>query len=476
MREALVEGARIDCGPTVFTMRWVFEALFARAGASLEDYLMLRPFHILARHAWNEGEQLDLFADNAESADAIGRFAGAREARGFQAFCADARAIYRSLEQPFIASSRPNLLTLAARIRDPAKLFAIRPFETLWKALSGHFRDPRLRQLFARYATYNGASPYAAPATLMLIAHVEQNGVWEIVGGMQRLAEALTKLATAKQVVFRFGCEARRIMVSANRASGVELASGERLEADAIVVNADAAALAIGLFGAQAAAGVAPLAPRQRSLSAVTWAMVARAEGFALHRHNVFFSRDYATEFDDIFLRGALPMDPTVYVCAQDRGDDSRVSNQDRLLVLVNAPPTGDNTVFAPEEIAKCEARMMTLLARCGLNLKPQASAITTPADFHRLFPATGGALYGRAPHGWTASFRRPPSWTNIRGLYLAGGSTHPGAGVPMAALSGHQAALRVVSDLASMRRFHPVAISGGISTGSATTDVSPSR
>ena len=203
------------------------------------------------------------------------------------------------------ASSRPNLLTLAVRIRDPAKLFAIRPFETLWKALSGHFRDPRLRQLFARYATYNGASPYAAPATLMLIAHVEQNGVWEIVGGMQRLAEALTKLATAKQVVFRFGCEARRIMVSANRASGVELASGERLEADAIVVNADAAALAIGLFGAQAAAGVAPLAPRQRSLSAVTWAMVARAEGFALHRHNVFFSRDYATEFDDIFLRAA---------------------------------------------------------------------------------------------------------------------------------------------------------------------------
>ncbi len=100
---------------------------------------------------------------------------------------------------------------------------------------------------------------------------------------------------------------------------------------------------------------------------------------------------------------------------------------------------------------------------------------MTTPQDFDRLFPATGGALYGRASHGWKASFRRPGSATAIPGLYLAGGSTHPGAGVPMAALSGRLAAQRLISDRASMRRFRRGAIFGGISTVSAPTGVMPS-
>jgi 1-hydroxycarotenoid 3,4-desaturase len=470
-RESDVNGAMIDSGPTVFTMRWVFDELFQAAGTELDRHVTLTPLEILARHAWSERERFDLFADVRRAADAIAVFSGPDESRRFLAFCAEARAIYRTLKQPFLASPRPGPMTLAARIgvHRPGALFGIRPFESMWSALSKHFHDPRLRQLFGRYATYNGSSPFSAPATLMLIAHVEQEGVWVVEGGMQRLAEAMEHLAKSLGVVFRFGQQVARVVVERGAAAGVVLATGERIEAGAVVLNADAAALAEGLFGSEAARGARRVEPRDRSLSAVTWALVATPVGFPLLRHNVFFSQDYAAEFNDVFKRARLPVSPTVYVCAQDRGgrDPARLQESERLFMLVNAPPTGDVHAFDTKEIASCESRVLGLLERCGLSLerRSEATSITTPADFHRLFPASGGALYGRASHGWTASFRRPGSHTPITRLYLAGGSTHPGAGVPMAALSGRLAARRLALDHASMPRFHRAAISGGMST-----------
>ncbi len=477
MREADIGGAPVDCGPTVFTMRWVFDSLFAAAGASFDDHVSLRPLEVLARHAWSGKERFDLFADIHRAAEAVGDFSGAAEARRFLAFCEEAARIYRTLKEPFLAASRPGPLRLSARIglHRPGALLGIKPFSTMWGALSRHFHDPRLRQLFGRYATYNGSSPFAAPATLMLIAHVEQDGVWTIAGGMQRLAEAMEKLARAKGVQFRFGVGAEQILIQAGRAAGVLLANGERLPGDAVVVNADISALGDGLFGAAAAPAVKSVAVKDRSLSAVTWAMTAKTRGFDLLRHNVFFSPDYRAEFDQIFRQGRLPDAPTVYVCAQDRGEERDAPETERLFVLVNAPAVGDRRNFAPEEIVQCQTRVLSLLQRCGLSLTPQQSLVTTPSDFHRLFPATGGALYGRASNGWRAAFQRPGSATRIPGLYLAGGSTHPGAGVPMAALSGQLAAQRLLSDRASMPMFRRAAICGGISTLSATTDASRS-
>ena len=470
MREAGLGAARLDAGPTVFTMRWVFEEIFADAGASLADHIILHPATILARHAWSERERLDLFADLDRSADAIGAFAGPAEARRYRDFCGHAARTYATFERSFIRAQRPSPLSLArgAGPRGIADLWRTQPFATLWDALGAYFHDPRLRQLFGRYATYCGSSPYVASATLTLVAHVEQQGVWLVEGGMHRIAAALAQLAASRGAAFRYGTDVHEIAVSSGRASGVRLATGEHLDADAVVVNADPAALAGGLFGREAASAV-PAAPASaRSLSAVTWALLARAEGFPLVRHTVFFGPDYAGEFDAVFRRGRLPESPTVYVCAQDRPaeDDASPAGPERLLCLVNAPPTGDTRPPTPSEISQCEERTFAALERCGLRLhrRPDATAVTTPADFNRLFPGTGGALYGPASHGWAASFRRPGSRTSLPGLYLAGGSVHPGPGVPMAALSGRLAAASLLSDLASTKRSLRTAISGGMS------------
>lgn len=470
MRQIVFGSSRIDSGPTVFTMRWVFDELFAAAGRNFADHVRLRPLDILARHAWDEHARLDLFADQERTVDAIGDFAGAEEADGYRAFCRDTKRIYEILEKPFLRASQPSMggLIGADGLRGLMRLPQIKPFSSMWSALGRYFVDPRLRQLFARYATYCGSSPYLAPATLMLVAHVEREGVWSIDGGMHALAKALADGASSFGATIRYDEDVSEVLISGGRAAGVRLASGEHIAADAVIVNADVGAIADGMFGVPARRAAAAIPLRARSLSAVTWSLVAKPDGFPLQRHNVFFSNDYADEFDDIFVHDRLPRAPTVYVCAQDRDNHGIAPGApEKFLILVNAPANGDRHVYDAMELEQCAQRTFGMLEQRGLRIQPQADAmqVTTPADFNRMFPATGGALYGRSSHGWTASFQRPGARTRIPGLYLAGGSTHPGPGVPMAALSGRSAAASLLADLTSRGSFRQTAMRGGMST-----------
>jgi 1-hydroxycarotenoid 3,4-desaturase len=469
LRQVEVGGAGIDSGPTVFTMRWVFDALLADAGTSVESELTLEPLGVLARHAWGAGGRLDLHADARRATDAIAAFAGPAEARRFEAFRAEAKRVYAALEGPYIRSPRPGFLKITRElgVGGLRTLAGLGAMQDLWRSLGRHFHDVRLRQLFGRYATYCGASPFRAPATLVLVAQVEMDGVWSVSGGMAELARTLARVARRRGATIRCNAPVERIVVERGRATGVELAGGERIEADAVIFNGDVGALERGLLGAAARGAASAPAPADRSLSALTWSMHAPTDGFPLTRHNVFFDDDYASEFDDVFGHGRLPSKPTVYVCAQDRGDDTAVSGPERLLCLVNAPATGDARTFDSPEIEACERRALSLLARCGLQIdrRPGDAVTTSPQDFERLFPATGGALYGRASHGWLAQFRRSSSRSRLPGLWLAGGSVHPGPGVPMAALSGRLAAAALTARLASTSRSYPVATSGGTST-----------
>jgi 1-hydroxycarotenoid 3,4-desaturase len=444
----------VDAGPTVFTMREVYEEVFAEVGARLEDEVRLIPAEILARHVWPDGSTLDLLPDMAASEAAVAAFAGPAEAHAFRAFTARARLLFERFEGPVMRHPSPTPLGVGrAMVGDAVRLLpAMAPFSTMWGALGRQFRDPRLRQLFARYATYMGGSPMASPGILMLIWWAEAKGVWYVEGGMAALAAALARRAEAAGAVFRYGEPVRRIRVEGGRVRGVVTDEGEHA-ADAVVFNGDPAALGAGLLG-EGVRSVAPeLAPAARSLSAWVWTFAGRPEGIDLAHHTVFFSGDYEAEFADLVTQRRAPSDPTVYVCAQDRGVGRAVPSPERLLMIMNAPADGERGDPDAEEVERCTTRVFGRLAASGLRLEapePSAATLTTPAGFARLFPGSGGAIYGMAPHGTMATFRRPMPRTRVAGLYLAGGAAHPGPGVAMSGLSGRLAAAAMLADRGS--------------------------
>jgi 1-hydroxycarotenoid 3,4-desaturase len=283
---------------------------------------------------------------------------------------------------------------------------------------------------------------------------------------MVGMAQALERVARRRGAVFRYHSTCQRIEQRQGRICGVQLQSGEFLPADRVIFNGDANALRQGLLGDDLRRAV-PQAEPPRSLSALTWSMHTPAQGVALDRHNVFFQSTYASEFEDIFERRRLPESPTVYVCAQDRPGLSTPGQAERIFCLVNAPAIGDGNTITEEALEQCQTQTFQHLRRLGLSLTPTPdNSIRTSAQaFHRRFPASGGALYGQATHGWTSIFSRPGSTTALPGLYLAGGSVHPGPGVPMAALSGQRAAEALMASLVSTSRFQMGVTSGGMST-----------
>ncbi|MEO1027908.1 MAG: 1-hydroxycarotenoid 3,4-desaturase CrtD [Pseudomonadota bacterium] len=443
-RAQAVGSSTIDCGPTVFTMKWVFDEIFEAIGCRFEEELPLTPLDCLARHFWTDGSQLDLYPDIDRSAEAIKAFSSPKEATNYRQFCRRSEEIFERLVDPFLKAPSANMARLITS-GNPISNLRMRPFSTLWQVLSEQFDDPRLRQLYGRYATYCGASPYAASATLMLVAHVERVGVWLPKGGMAGLAACLAETAKGLGAEIRTGVSVSQIRSDGRSISGVVTAEDEFIPADIVISNADANAMRTGMMGKQTIKAVPRDAGAVRSQSAMTWTLEANAKGVDLDAHNVFFSDDYRAEFDAVFEKGTVPSKPTTYLFAPDQ----TTSGPKSMFFLINAPANGDRHEYSKEEANTCLMQMMDQLKACGLELeiKPETMTVTTPTQFAERFPATGGALFGPASHGWQAPFKRPSIKTKRQGLYLAGGSVHPGPGVPMAALSGKAAAEAVISD-----------------------------
>ncbi len=467
----------VDAGPTVLTMRHVFEDLFALAGERLDDHLTLLRQPILARHWWPDGSTLDLHADPEATLAAIEAFAGRREAAAFRRFDALSAALFAAFDGPVMQAAKPDLGQIArTAARQPRLWPALLPGMTLTRLLKLHFRDPRLVQLFARYATYVGGRPAHSPGVLALIWRAEAQGVWAVQGGMHHLAAALAALATRLGVRFHYATRATRIVTQGGRVTGVQIEGGTTFPCTACVFNGDPAALTEGRLGTAPTAAVPAKATQPRSLSAWVWSFAATPEGPLardLIHHNVIFSPDPKSEFGPIG-QGRMPDQPTLYICAEDRSAGAPPPVE-RFEIIVNAPAGHPQTA---QEFTQCQTRTFSPLQRLGLAFAPQPDrpALTTPSMLDQLFPGSKGSIYGRSPEGMLAAFQRPSATTTLPGLFLAGGGAHPGAGVPMAALSGRHAAAMILNGQTFPSTSRPTATPGGISTASRTTGRAPSR
>jgi 1-hydroxycarotenoid 3,4-desaturase len=458
MRQLHVAGQSFDGGPSVLTLPWVLDELCAVAGVERASLIKLTPLDPLCRHFFADGTQLDLFNDDppdghhsneaswARSSDEIRRVIGSKAAEEYGRFRRHAARIYHAVERPFLRTtipSNPLGLLFLNRVSDVMGLWRIDALRTLWGALGRYFSDERLRMLFARYATYSGADPFQAPGTLAVIPHVEQGfGVFAVEGGMYQVALALADLVTRMGGQLRYRADVSRLTLDAagRRVLAAEVA-GELIHADLFVANCDGAQLYERMLDASR------VAERLRkrydqlppSLSACLHLAVAQDAGaLPLAHHNVFFTHDYRQEFRD--LRDGPPSDPTVYLCNPDYAHATQ-----RWFFLTNAPAlpraheSSQQLAWNDDLVATCRRRVADKLSRHGIDYQRHVTAegAVTPEDFAQLFPSSRGAIYGAAASSRVAAFRRPPNQLpGLSNLFCVGGSTHPGAGVPMVMLS----------------------------------------
>jgi len=442
----------VDRGPTVLTLKWVFDELFDAAGLSLDNALNVSQLEVLAHHRWPDGSRLDLFADIRESESAIRALAGDESAREYIRFCQQTSELLRVLLPAYMMSADPAMAGTFRRagIGGMITMARARPFDSLWKGLGKIFTDDRLRQLFSRYATYCGSSPFLAPATLMLIAQVEQRGVWSVEGGMVELARAMEKAAQACGAQFRYGLKATGLKFSKGRVTGVITGDEELIQADHVIVTTDLEALAGGSLGPELKARIPGRSSVDHSLSAITWSGLARLEGDGLDYHNVIFSGDYPAEFRALFKRSEMPAQPTAYLCAPDRARPQKTDpacETERIFLLINAPPVpedGDSRAMFKESLNREAVSSVLSSGEISIDWDSARLEYTTPIDFDARFPGSRGALYGGATHGWKSAFTRQGVDSGIPGVWFAGGGVHPGPGVPMVALSGRAAAEKV--------------------------------
>jgi phytoene desaturase len=309
--------------------------------------------------------------------------------------------------------------------------------------------------VFYRYATYNGSSPYRAPATFCVIPYIEfVEGGWYLGGGMYSLARAMLDLAQTLGVEVETGAEVVEVEVNADSTRGVRLAGGRHVDADRVVVNVDA------LHGLRHL--VAP-EHRHTFTNRRVEAYEPSCSGFVLmlgidrdypqlSHHNIFFSPDYPAEFKAIFDLGVPAPDPTLYVAVTARTDKGHAPpGHLNLFVLVNAPAVSSRFDWQREGQGYRDliVRRLEQAGLADLEQHIRLEQRITPLDFMQRFGAWRGSIYGPASNSRNAAFVRPPLRSpDVRNLYFVGGSTHPGGGIPLVMLSGRSVAKIVEQDI----------------------------
>lgn len=438
MSEFTEKGFRFDTGPSLLTMPFVLEKLFRDCGERMEDHVELKPLDPICRYVYPDGTVFDCSHDVQKTVASIRTFAGA-DADAYEGFLRYSESLYKRTADAFLFNKLSEWSDLKhLNILD---LMRIDAFTTVSDRVDRWFSHPHMRKFFKRFTTYNGSSPYLAPATLNVIPYVELvQGGFYVKGGLYRVAEAMRDMAIRLGVQFEFNRSVSRIDVENGTAVGVD---GERF--DIVVSNSDSTDTYTRLLPDSV---VTPA--KKRSFSAIE----PSCSGFVLMlgldkkypqlaHHNIFFSDDYKREFDDIFVRKSLPQDPTIYIADTSHSDPSHApQGGSNLFIMVNAPYTAGQDWAALKDTYTVHLLQQLRLRLDGaITQHIVVKEVITPADFEERYRSNRGSIYGTSSNNRLAAFLRPRNASPlVKGLYLVGGSTHPGGGIPLCILSANHA------------------------------------
>lgn len=444
MNQIIENGYRFDTGPSLLTMPFLLENLFRECGKNLEDYLAYEELEPLCRYFYPDGTIFDNFADRKKTEAQIAQFAP-EDRKNYSKFLDRSEEIYNKTADAFLFNPLFNAKDLLKV--NPLKFLDIDAFSTVSTKVDQHVSSPHLRQFFKRFTTYNGSSPYKAPATLNVIPHVELNqGGYYVKGGLYKIAEVLYELAESLGVSFEFNTEVESIDVKFNEAVSVILKDKTELSCDLIFSNSDATETIIQLLPDNAISKSKKKKQEniEPSCSGFVLMLGCKNKWENLKHHNIFFSSDYEKEFKDIFEDQKLPDDPTIYVANTSYSDtDHAPKNSSNLFILINAPYLSDDQNWESLSIHYPEFITNELEKRGLDDLRDsiEYQKVITPEDFYDLYKSNRGSIYGTSSNNKFAAFVRPRNkLRGLKNLYLVGGSTHPGGGIPLVVQSAFNA------------------------------------
>ena len=437
-------GYKFDTGASLLTMRHVLQELFEFAERRIEDYLTILPLEPICRYFWSDGAKFDASTNLQKTELEIAKLE-LRDVANFRQYLADAKRKYEIAEKTFLAHSLNDLPKLL-RPKYLKDLLAISSLKTLDKHNRNYFQSPKLRQLFNRFATYNGSSPFQTPATFALVPYVEFGlGAWYVKGGMYEIPKALEKLAKEFGVKIYTESEVEKIEIENGKAIGVKV-GGEVFACHFVIANSDAVETYRNLIDEKARKNFSnkKIEKAEPSCSGFVLLLGTTKRFPQLAHHNIFFSDDYKAEFEAIFGQKRPAQNPTIYVCATSRTDETQSPDgHENLFILVNAPYTSEAVSWEKEKKSYRDL-IVKKLENFGLeNLENSIDfeQIITPEDFEKKYRANKGSIYGVSSNGIFSAFLRPPNKAkDIENLYFVGGATHPGGGIPLVLLSGKMA------------------------------------
>ncbi len=444
MGERILGGYRFDTGPSLLTMPFVIDELFAFAGFERSAFVELQPVEPICRYFYPDGARLDASADVEKMRSAIATLSPG-DAAVYKGFLAYAERIYKLTADIFLFSPIHELAIVLklANLRTLLQIHRIDPFRTVHEAAASFFNDARLVQLFDRYATYNGSDPYQAPATLNVIPYVEHGlGSFYIRGGMRRLADALLQVAERLGVKVHTSSPVEKILYDGRRVAGLQV-NGEKLSGDFVLCGADVV-VAFNQLIDGFAKQQSKLNRLEPSCSGIVFLWGIKKKHSELLHHNIFFSKDYRKEFEEIFIEQKPPEDPTIYIAITSKTDAPHAPvGAENWFVLLNMPYLSDAVKWEDEK-HRVKEIILRKLRRSGFDIERdiEHEEAITPLDFCQLYSSNRGSIYGISSNSKSTAFKRPPNRSReLAGLYFAGGSTHPGGGVPLVLLSGKIAA-----------------------------------
>ncbi|MFH5832447.1 phytoene desaturase family protein [Halalkalibaculum sp. DA384] len=444
MNEIRAGGFRFDTGPSLLTLPELLERLFSDCGERMEEYLQLEPLNPLCRYFFRDGTTFDNFEDQKRSLAEIARIAPEDE-EAYTEFLGYAKQLFQKTSSSFLFNPLFDISDLSeVNLADLARIDAV---STVSARVDKYFQSDYLRRFFKRFATYNGSSPFQAPATLNVIPHVEINrGGYYVKDGIYRIAEALAALAKKNGARFIMDTEVTAINTERGRVRGIELYDGTKEQFDIVLSNSDASETYLHLLPDRSGSSLKKkiIANTEPSCSGFVLLLGLDRSYNQLRHHNVFFSDSYEKEFEAIFKDRVPAKDPTIYIANTSYSDPGHaIAGGSNLFVLVNAPYLSERYDWSSGRAAYARHIKQVLESRglTGLGASIRYEKIITPQDFYQKYRSNKGSIYGTSSNSRMAAFMRPANKArNVEGLYLTGGSTHPGGGIPLVILSAMHA------------------------------------